>query len=36
MPLCCQVTPDQYLNTEAFMDAISATFAKKWSAKAKM
>ncbi|KAF8061307.1 hypothetical protein HT031_004398 [Scenedesmus sp. PABB004] len=29
-----KVTPDQYLNTEAFMDAISATFAKKWAARA--
>lgn len=28
-----RVTPDQYLNTEAFMDAISETFAAKWSAK---
>lgn len=28
-----KVTPDQYLNTEAFMDAISQTFAAKWAAK---
>lgn len=31
-----KVTPDQYLNTEAFMEAISATFQQKRSAKAKM
>jgi hypothetical protein len=28
-----QVTPDQYLNTEPFMDAIAKTFAKKLNAK---
>eukprot|EP00775_Hariotina_reticulata_P008933 gene8933-9110_t len=31
-----KVSPDQYLNTEAFMNAISATFAKKWEAKSKL
>lgn len=29
-----KVSPDQYLNTEAFMDAISETMQKKWAAKA--
>jgi isocitrate dehydrogenase len=28
-----RVTPDQYLNTEAFMNAISETFEKKWAAR---
>jgi isocitrate dehydrogenase len=31
-----KVTPDQYLNTEAFMEAISATFQQKRQAKSKM
>jgi hypothetical protein len=31
-----QVTPDQYLNTEPFMDAIAATFQKRRAAKSKM
>lgn len=31
-----KVTPDQYLNTEAFMEAISATFQQKRHAKSKM
>jgi hypothetical protein len=29
-----QVTPDQYLNTEPFMDAVAATFKAKRAAKA--
>lgn len=28
-----RVTPDTYLNTEAFMNAISDTFEKKWAAR---
>lgn len=31
-----QVTPDQYLNTEAFMEAISTNFQQKRQAKSKM
>jgi isocitrate dehydrogenase len=31
-----KVTPDQYLNTEAFMNAISDTFQQKRQAKSKM
>jgi len=31
-----KVTPDQYLNTEKFMEAIAATFQQKRQAKSKM
>jgi isocitrate dehydrogenase len=31
-----KVSPDTYLNTEAFMEAVSATFQQKRQAKAKM
>ena len=32
-PRIAQVTPDQYMLTEPFMDAIQATFAGMWAAR---